>query len=413
MTKSILSLQNSKGETVRVIPATHDSVTILYRQDQKRLEITTDTSEYEENKIPFTVIDTVKVNQKNAAQQSQVLSKGTWGQLTIGQEVFHVLPEPKTRKEDDKDFFFFLKWTSAVQVGAVALIIVSSWLFHRYFQEPEAQVVKVFRREDLKVPVVKVSEKKITNKKVFKPATLSKKVAKTKKVVVRQNGKVKSNSVRSGNDLSRMGALSALGGMNKNSTGLGGLSNTAAKTSGYGFDNNRARGGSARGMLGKGLVQAGIGGGETLQGYGGYGTSGKGRGQAAYGTLNMAGSSGGYYLPLSEDAVIEGGLDRDQINAVIRRHLGQVTNCYEGGLQSKPNLSGRVAVKFVISPQGNVSIANVAHTSLESQKVESCIVAKLRGWKFPKPKGNVAVNVTYPFMLKRINQETSQRIGKR
>ncbi len=120
--------------------------------------------------------------------------------------------------------------------------------------------------------------------------------------------------------------------------------------------------------------------------------------------MHIAGSSGAYFEPLAEDSIVEGGLDRDQINAVIQQNLGEVTYCYEEGLQSHPRLAGRVAVHFVIGSRGWVTAAHVANTSLRSPRVESCIVQKLRGWKFPRPTGNVSVRVTYPFVLKRLSQ---------
>jgi hypothetical protein len=398
MKKSHLILQNNKQETARVMPYTGEQMSLVYRHDQKRIEVVRDVADFEENEISYDLIHTF-----DKSIEGDVVAKGSWGQLKHVATVERTVADTKERQENNRDFFFFLKWTAAIQTSVLVLALLVSFITNKFFSEPEAQVVKVFKREDMKLPapVVAMSKKKIDRVKldqVFRKKTTTNK---TKKVAVRNSGKVQNNSLRSGNDLSQMGALSAFGGMNKNSKGLGGLSNSPSKSAGYGFDSTRARGGSARGMLGKGLIQAGIGGGETLQGYGGYGTSGKGQGQAGYGVLGMAGRAGGYYLPMSEDAVIEGGLDPDQINAVIFRNEGQIRYCFENALQVTPNLSGRVNVKFVISPHGAVSVANVAHTSLDSKKVESCLIGKLRGFKFPKPKGNVSVKVSYPFMFKR------------
>ena len=105
-----------------------------------------------------------------------------------------------------------------------------------------------------------------------------------------------------------------------------------------------------------------------------------------------------------DGASVEGGLDKDQIEDVIMRHMGQITYCYEQGLQVKPQLSGTVSVKWIINESGRVQVANVGHTSLRSNQVESCMVSKIASWKFPQPTGHVSVRVSYPFVLRRVSQ---------
>jgi TonB family protein len=402
MAHTYLIIENPKGEAARVLPFFKEDLEVVYRHDSRRIELVRSTDELEENEIAFDKIADIA---KNSAP-GDVIAKGSWGKLKHVAHVTAATSDTKEREDKDKrDFPFFLKWTAAIQ-ASVILVCCGIGYFMLHHNQEEPQTVMVFQRpveKQAPVPVVNVSEHKIKQINKIQPRVAKKAPTKPKNVAhvsVKTNGQ----NVRSGNDLSHMGALSALGGMNKNSHGLGGLSQAASNSSGFGFDSARAAGGNRRGMLGKGLMSGGIGSGETLSGYGGYGTKGRGQGQAGYGVVNMAGRSGGYYLPLSEDAVIEGGLDRDQINAVVQRNLGQVRFCYENALQVNSKLSGRVAVRFVISPAGAVSVANVAHSSMDSSKVESCIVSKLKAWQFPRPRGNVAVKVEYPFNFQRANQ---------
>jgi hypothetical protein len=140
---------------------------------------------------------------------------------------------------------------------------------------------------------------------------------------------------------------------------------------------------------------------DGTSGVGNYGTRGTGGGKQGYGKVAINGSSSGYLEPLSEEAFIEGGLDEEQVAAVINRNLGQVIYCYEKGLQTQPSLAGRVSVKFEINGSGQVGIAGISNSSLKSSSVEGCIVQKLKAWKFPKPVGQVTVRVNYPFVLKR------------
>lgn len=405
MKQSYLIIENPHGDISRVIPFPKEDLEVIFRQDLKRLELVRNGKDLVDEGIQIQKLAKIS----KSAAIGKTLVKGNWGQIRHAQSVEQTTPDTPERKEENRDFPFFMKWTAGVQVSALLFIMLVGWWIHRQ-QEPEAQIVKVFRRQELaqiKVPTVKPTREKIRPQPQKRPKLVSRKTprVKPKKVVIQSSHKkVATKNIRAGNDLNRMGALSALGGMDQNSHGPGGLSKKSSKAGGYGFDSSRARGGSERGLLGKGMIQAGIGGGENLKGYGGYGTHGKGQGQAGYGSMKMAGKSGGYFLPLSEESTVEGGLHPDQINAVVRRNQGQVTYCYERGLQVTPQLSGRVSVNFVISPSGLVSTARIAHSSLDSQKVESCILQKLRAWRFPKPKGNVAVKVTYPFLLKRLNQ---------
>jgi hypothetical protein len=184
----------------------------------------------------------------------------------------------------------------------------------------------------------------------------------------------------------------------------GGLNLGAATTSaGPGLGGSEGSGGVQTSLYAKGITSAALGAGGNIQGAGGYGTKGKGGGQAGYGQLKLTGSSGVSPVALGEGASVATGLDRDQIAAVITRNLGQVRYCYEQGLQQDANLSGRVVVDFVIGPNGIVKTANLASTPI-SATVEDCLMMRLKTWKFPLPEGGVDVKVSYPFILRRAGQ---------
>lgn len=162
-------------------------------------------------------------------------------------------------------------------------------------------------------------------------------------------------------------------------------------------------GGMERAVHGKGLMAGTMGQGAHIEGGGGYGTRGKaGGGRPGYGTMGMGGTAASYFEPVQEEATVAGGLDMDQIAAVIARHQGEIIYCYEKGLQVKSSLSGRVGIRWVINGAGKVSTAAIESSSLKSAQVEGCIVSRLKGWQFPKPVGGVNVKVSYPFVLKRV-----------
>jgi TonB family protein len=103
-------------------------------------------------------------------------------------------------------------------------------------------------------------------------------------------------------------------------------------------------------------------------------------------------------LPLDEMAV-NGGIDRDGIRQVILSNSKQLKSCYEKGLSSNQSLHGKVVLEWQINESGSVPQAKVKQSTIESAAVESCLLAALRGWRFPPaPAGQIA-EVTYPMIF--------------
>jgi TonB family protein len=103
--------------------------------------------------------------------------------------------------------------------------------------------------------------------------------------------------------------------------------------------------------------------------------------------------------PILGRADVRGALSREVIQRVIRRHVAEVRHCYEQALTSRPDLQGRVAVKFVIAPSGAVQTAVVEQSALGHAGVEACITRAVTRWAFPAPEGGGIVIVSYPFTL--------------
>jgi hypothetical protein len=97
-----------------------------------------------------------------------------------------------------------------------------------------------------------------------------------------------------------------------------------------------------------------------------------------------------------------GSLPKSVIQDVIADHIGEIRACYEHSLGGWPDLAGRVAVKFIIQPDGSVHPAAVASTTLRHKPTECCITNTMRSWQFPPPNGGGIVVVTYPFVLEQV-----------
>jgi hypothetical protein len=87
----------------------------------------------------------------------------------------------------------------------------------------------------------------------------------------------------------------------------------------------------------------------------------------------------------------------ETIQSVVRASFGKFRICYENGLRDCPNLSGRVAVDFVIQPDGTVSKARVNEkaTDVPDSAIGRCVASKFRELRFPGFDGP-PMRVTYP-----------------
>jgi hypothetical protein len=165
----------------------------------------------------------------------------------------------------------------------------------------------------------------------------------------------------------------------------------------------------AAGNGGLGLSSAGIGGGGhgagvtlgsigNLGQVGGVGPSGQGFGRGHCGPC-----VGGTHMTRSPSLMVgatqvNGRLPPESIQRVVRQGFGRLRACYERGLQRRPDLEGRIAVKFVIDREGNVGLASTAERSLDDDAVASCVGKAFESMSFPKPVGGI-VTVVYPVVF--------------
>lgn len=94
----------------------------------------------------------------------------------------------------------------------------------------------------------------------------------------------------------------------------------------------------------------------------------------------------------------QGELSKEEIMKVINQHIGEIQFCYEKQLRTTPGLSGRVVLEWTVNPQGRVTVVKVAQSSLASSEATNCMISKLKGWKFPQPRGG-AVTIVFPFVF--------------
>ena len=379
-------LKDGSGNVVRALDFASEQVTFIRRLDTRRIEATESTTYLDSLGIKYEVLDIV--NKKSIVAGSSYAIKNLTGHLTLVQEADQILKNVELPTERAQQFDVIMKRTAQVGGGVALMMFGLSFIISKLSPSKQVlEVVQVMDRKQMeKSIVVPVMEKKM-------PRVAQQKMRPTKQVVVRKTHAVAQSS----------GVLGVLGSLNK-SNQKGGLKlNDAQASAGIGRGGSEGSGGMQTSVYAKGMFSAPLGSGGKANGAGGYGTRGKGGGRAGYGTVSLVGSGGSFFQPVESEAWIGGGLDRNEIAAVINRHLSEVRFCYEQGLQQKPKLSGRLSMNFMIGPQGRVSLAQVMNSSLNHAMVEGCIRDRLKTWNFPKPEGGVTVKVSYPFILRRVS----------
>ena len=97
--------------------------------------------------------------------------------------------------------------------------------------------------------------------------------------------------------------------------------------------------------------------------------------------------------------------DKRSVQRVVRQHFDELRACYEKGLEKDHNLSGRVHMGWIISPQGLVTKVLVMKSTLNNKPVEDCIQNVILHWRFPQAVSscgrdwNGFLFVEYPFLF--------------
>ncbi len=82
-----------------------------------------------------------------------------------------------------------------------------------------------------------------------------------------------------------------------------------------------------------------------------------------------------------------------------RGNFSSIRLCYERQLGRRPNLRGKLSVKFVIAKDGSVSSATSRNDTLKDDAVSSCVHERFRRMRFPEPRGGGIVVVSYPLVF--------------
>jgi len=88
----------------------------------------------------------------------------------------------------------------------------------------------------------------------------------------------------------------------------------------------------------------------------------------------------------------------ESLLGVIRRYAPGIQICYDNELKRNPGLRGKLVVSLVVLANGTVSEAGIVEDSLKSPSVRECVLAQIRGWRFPAiPSGSTSFKTPFVF----------------
>ncbi len=161
-----------------------------------------------------------------------------------------------------------------------------------------------------------------------------------------------------------------------------------------------------------GVGRMGLSSGKFNDGYAGSG-GGAGGLDDLLGSLAGGAASGGNVgsltkratveLPTTKDFISQGdglaGRSPEEIYRVVMQHIGGLRAEYNRRLRDKPNLRGKVTVRFTIEPSGKVARCEVVATTINDKLLEMSITSRVKSWRFDACGKCGMATVTYPFQF--------------
>lgn len=90
-------------------------------------------------------------------------------------------------------------------------------------------------------------------------------------------------------------------------------------------------------------------------------------------------------------------LTAQDVEGVVRKHVGVIKACYQKSLLRTPSLQGQVVIELRIDNAGAVSSSRIRKTTLRHAETEACLVRLVQRMKFPRNEGGAVVR--YPFFF--------------
>ncbi len=88
-------------------------------------------------------------------------------------------------------------------------------------------------------------------------------------------------------------------------------------------------------------------------------------------------------------------LSQASIMETVKAHLPAIKQCVERQRQKDPSVTGKLLVKWVVQPDGTVTLVEVQSDEFKTSTFASCLLPLIKTWKFPP--SSQATPVVFPF----------------
>ena len=90
-------------------------------------------------------------------------------------------------------------------------------------------------------------------------------------------------------------------------------------------------------------------------------------------------------LPLGKQKEVE-KLSKSDISKEMVFKNGDIDKCKEEHKKKEPKVTGNLAARFAVAPNGTTTDVSIVSTQFKSTTFANCLSDKIRGWTFTKAK---------------------------
>ncbi len=88
-----------------------------------------------------------------------------------------------------------------------------------------------------------------------------------------------------------------------------------------------------------------------------------------------------------------------EIQDAMGAGMFDMVQCYKRGVERSPLLRGELVLHVKVLPNGAVDEVEVQQTTLDEQKVETCVANIAQSLRFPKRKSRAIMSIIYPLLF--------------
>ncbi|UCE07806.1 MAG: TonB family protein, partial [bacterium] len=91
-----------------------------------------------------------------------------------------------------------------------------------------------------------------------------------------------------------------------------------------------------------------------------------------------------YLNKLADGNVAATNRSAQDVMRIVQSHTRALQDCYKQELRYDPGISGKIVVRFTIDTDGNIKNTSVISSTLNSPRMEECILHRIKRWRnFP------------------------------